>query len=396
YIQLQDMQKNLLVSPTPKINPDINFKLRVVTMKIRDTLEPNTTYSVDMGNSIQDINENNPYRNFRYVFSTGSYIDSLQFSGNVQLAQTGKADSTLIVLLYNDLDDSAVLKKKPRYITRLDSSGKFTFANLAPGEYHVYALKDESGQKYYNSKTELFAFADSSILVDGNVTTVNLFAYAEEIQVPKSSTAAPSAADKSLKYTTSLSSGVQDILSPLTLTFNHKLADFDSVKVSLTDTLFNPHKLTSVSIDSTGKKITIQNAWEENMPYQLNIPVDFVKDTLGNALAKADTIKFKTKKEGEYGSIKINFSNLDKFKTPVLQFVLNNEVVKSYPLTSPLWQARLFNPGEYELRILDDLNQDGIWNPGNYELKKQPEKVYSMPQKINIRANWENEKDIIL
>ena len=77
------------------------------------------------------INEGNPVKNFSYIFSTGSYIDSLKFSGNVQLAETGKIDSTLLVFLYKDLDDSAVLKHKPRYITRLDSSGNFTFHNLA-------------------------------------------------------------------------------------------------------------------------------------------------------------------------------------------------------------------------------------------------------------------------
>ncbi|MEO6187641.1 MAG: Ig-like domain-containing protein, partial [Ginsengibacter sp.] len=123
YIQIQDLQKNLIVSPTPKLNPDINYKLKVVTIKIRDTLEPNTTYTIDMGNAIQDINENNPYRNYKYVFSTGSYIDSMKVSGNIRLAEKGKIDSTLIALLYNDLDDSAVLKRKPRYIARLDSSG---------------------------------------------------------------------------------------------------------------------------------------------------------------------------------------------------------------------------------------------------------------------------------
>jgi hypothetical protein len=126
------------------------------------------------------------------------------------------------------------------------------------------------------------------------------------------------------------------------------------------------------------------------------IPADFATDSLGNTLAKADTIKFKTKREGDYGSIKINFSNLDKFINPVFQFVTNNEVVQSYPLTASRWAAKLFNPGDYDLRILEDENKNGIWDPGNYELKIQPEKVYNIPQKINIRANWENERDIIL
>ncbi|MEO6220166.1 MAG: Ig-like domain-containing domain [Ginsengibacter sp.] len=396
YIQLQNLQQALLVSPTPKINPDINYKLRVVTIKIRDTLEPNTTYNINLGNTIQDINENNPFRNFTYVFSTGSYIDSLQFSGNIQLAQTGKPDSTLIVLLYNDLDDSAVLKKKPRYITKLDSSGNFRFNYLAPGTYHVYGLKDESGQKYYNNKTALFAFTDTSILVDGNTTPIKLFAYSEEKPAQKGASTTTPAADKKLKYTTSLNSGLQDILIPFTITFNNKLKNFDSTKLTLTDTLLNPYKPILISLDSSGKKIILQNTWQENTAYKLIIPVDIATDTLGTALLKADTIQFKTNKEGDYGSIKINFTNLEKVKNPVLQFVSNNEVVNFYSLNSPKWEARLFNPGDYELRILEDFNQNGIWDPGNYQLKKKPEKVYSIPQKINIRANWENEKDIIL
>ncbi len=396
YIQLQNLQQTLLVSPTPKIIPDINYKLKVVTIKIRDTLEPNTTYSIDMGNTIQDINENNPFRHFTYVFSTGSYIDSLQFSGSIQLAQTGKADSTLIVLLYNDLDDSAVIKKKPKYITRLDSLGNFEFNNLAGGTYHVFGLKDESGQKYYNSKTELFAFSDSAIVVSDNTNPVKLFAYIEEKKVQKTVAAVASAADKKLKFTSSISAGLQDLLTPLTLTFNNKLENFDSTKIQLTDTLLSPYKPLSVNLDTTGKKVIVQNKWEENTAYKLLVPVNFATDTLGTALAKPDTIQFKTKKEGDYGSIKLNFSNLDKFKKPVLQFFTNNEVAYSYPLTSSTWSVKLFNPGEYELKILDDINENGFWDPGNYEMKKQPEKVYSIPQKITIRANWENEKDIKL
>ncbi|MEP6597653.1 MAG: hypothetical protein ABJA71_16985, partial [Ginsengibacter sp.] len=85
-----------------------------------------------------------------------------------------------------------------------------------------------------------------------------------------------------------------------------------------------------------------------------------------------------------------------KYQHPVLQFVSNNEVVNSYPLTSAQWSVKLFNPGEYELKILEDLNQNGLWDPGKYQLKQQPEKVHSIPQKISIRANWENDKDIIL
>ena len=397
YVQLQKVQENLLVSPTPKIIPNVDYKLKTVTIKIRDTLDPNTTYRFDLGNSIADINEGNAVKNFSYIFSTGSYIDSLTFSGKVQLAETGKTDSTLLVFLYKDLDDSAVLKHKPRYITRLDSSGNFTFHNLAKGVYNIYALKDESGQRIYNNPDELFAFSDSTVKLNDRTKSVQLYAYAEEKPKPKSPAASPASSKKELKYTTSISNGEQDLLTALTLDFNRRLKDFDSLKIQLTDTLYRPISAAMVSIDTTGKKIIVTNKWTDNTAYRLVIPKDFATDTLGVGLLKSDTIHFKTKRESDYGSIKINFKNLEKFKNPVLQFVSsNNEVVNSYPLTSATWSQKLFNPGDYEIRILEDDNKNGIWDPGNYHLKLQPEKVFAIKQKINIRRDWDNERDIEL
>ena len=396
YVQILKLQDNLLINPTPKIIPNVDSKLKTVSIKIRDTLQPNTTYRFDFGNAIADYTEGNPVKNFSFIFSTGSYIDSLQFTGKVQLAETGKTDSTLLIFLYKDLDDSAVLKTKPTYITRLDSSGNFTFHNLPGGIYNVYALKDESGQKIYNNNDELFAFSDSNIKVNDSTKPVNLFAYQEEKPKPKTSSTSIASSEKKLKYTTSIVNSRQDLLTPLTIDFNRKLKNFDSLKIQLTDTLLNPYNSATVSIDTTGKKITIANKWIDNTDYRLIIRKDFATDTLGVALLKSDTIHFKTKREGDYGAITINFKNLEKFKNPVLQFVSNNEVVNSYPLTSAKWSVKLFNPGDYEIRILEDVNKNGIWDHGNYHLKLQPEKVFAIKQKINIRQDWDNERDIIL
>ena len=126
------------------------------------------------------------------------------------------------------------------------------------------------------------------------------------------------------------------------------------------------------------------------------IPKDFATDSTGIALAKSDTIRFKTKGENDYGIVKFKFINFDKTKNPVLQFVQNNEVVHSYPLTSEIWSAPLFNPGEYELRILYDEIKNGIWDTGNFDKKKQPEKVFAISQKLSVRENFEKDVDIEL
>ena len=128
FIDLQSIQENLLVSPLPKSNPFVESKLNTVSVRIKDSLESNTTYSLNFGNAIKDYNEGNVIKGFTYVFSTGPYIDSLELHGKVILAETGKTDSTLTVLLHSSADDSAVVNEKPRYITKLDGNGNFASA----------------------------------------------------------------------------------------------------------------------------------------------------------------------------------------------------------------------------------------------------------------------------
>ncbi len=142
------------------------------------------------------------------------------------------------------------------------------------------------------------------------------------------------------------------------------------------------------------KKVIVKNKWLPDSNYNIIILKGAVSDSTGLELAVSDTIRFQTKRETDYGSIKINFLNFDKTKNPVLLFVKSNEVVKAFPLTAASWSVPLFEPGDYELRVLFDENNNGYWDPGNYDKKLQPEKVYSIPQTLNIRANWENERDI--
>lgn len=397
YIDVQEIQQNVLVSPLQKNNPVINFNFRTVNVRFRDTLLPNTTYSINFGNALKDLNEGNPLKDFVYTFSTGNTIDSMSFSGTVTLAESGKVDSTLIVMLYRNATDSAVLKTRPSYIARIKGDGTFTFNNLPPDIFRVYALKDGDGGKTYNSKTEAFAFIDSSIVVSQNTTPVTLYAY-EEV---KSSTdnnkpAIKAAPEKRLRFTTNLNSQPQDLLLPLELTFNNSIKTFDEKKVLLVDTNYQPVKNTVYTFDSTRKKLEIKAPWQQEFDYSLVIPKDAVIDSAGNSLLRSDTIHFVTKKSEDYGTILIRFKNLDLSKQPVIQFIESNNVKFSYPITSTEWSNKMFPPGDYEIRILYDDNNNGKWDPGNYSKKLQPEKATTLPQKIQVRANWDNERDIAL
>lgn len=399
YVDVQDVQTNVLVSPFPKINPNISFKLKTVTIKIKDTLLANTTYAINFGNSIKDNNEGNPFKNYTYVFSTGNTIDSFKLSGKVLLAESGKADSTLIVTLYRNSPDSAVEKRKPDYLTRLDRQGQFTFTNLSGGNYKLYALKDGDGGKTYNSKIELFAFNDNDIVVSDSTSPVTMYAFAEEKDTKRATpqtTTANKNPDKKLKYNTTVPQSKQGLLTTLDVNFNRKLKTVDDKNIILTDSSFKKINSVTLLLDSTKKILSISAPWIEEFDYRLIINKQAVTDTLGEQLAKTDTIRFKSKSKTDYGNLLIRFKNYKAERHPVLQFIKNDVLVKSVAITTATWSDKLFEPGEYELRILYDDNNNGIWDPGNYHKKLQPEKAVTLEKKITVRANWDNEKEVEL
>ncbi len=412
FVNLDKVQQNLIISPTPKLNPLVDSKLRTVTIKIKDTLQPNTTYIFDFGNAIRDVNEGNILRNFSYVFSTGRRLDSLTLSGTVIIAETGKVDSSLIMMLHQNLDDSAVIKDRPRYVARVDTLGRFTFHFLAPGTYNLFALKDEGGTRKYLSKSELFAFYDKPIVIQQINQPVTLFAYSEKEEVKKPAAKAAATAKKEEKeekqtrlvVETNLANGQLDLLGNLEIKFPVRLKTFDSTKVHFKNGKFEDMTAYQMIRDTSGRKIFFSTKWIPDSAYHLILEKDFAEDSLGKKLLKTDTINIRTKKESDYGEVKLRFKNLDITKNPVLQFVQNKDVKFSFPLTSTQFIKKLFVPGDYDLRILYDDNQNGIWDPGDFFGKHiQPEKaqpiIIPMRNKkriFSVKANWENDFDFIL
>jgi hypothetical protein len=408
FVQIENIQENLLVSPVPKINPLVDYKLRTITVTVKDTLQPNTTYSLDFGNALKDINEGNILKNFTYRFSTGDALDSLRLTGKVIIAETGKTDSTLIVMLHTSTDDSAVIKEKPRYVARVDKDGNYTFNNLPNGNFALFALKDEGGQRRYLSSSQLFAFANERVTPEVSPKPLTLYAYTEKEEDDKNGKAKPPAAkptnnrkkdkdEKVLKYETNLGGNELDLLSQFEFRFNTPLATFDTTKVRLANDKDELLKNYRFIRDTSNKKVTLSYAWAPSTAYNIIVDSAFAVDTAGNAAPKHDTIAFRTKDENEYGMLRLRLINLDLTTSPVLQFITGDQVKFSWPMTSKEFYAKLFAPGEYDLRILYDENKNGIWDPGSFfEKRHQPEKVLPITRKINVKAKWDNIIDITL
>ena len=169
YITLKDVNQQLIVSPplkfpltiTPQGTPS-----KYISIKITDTLQAKTTYTFNFGNSIQDNNEGNKLEAFKYIFSTGSYIDSLKTSGKIKDAFNKETTKNSVVLLYkidSTYNDSIIYKQKPNYVASTLDSTVFQLSNLEKGNYLVIALQDASSNYLFNPKEDKIGFLNTPI-----------------------------------------------------------------------------------------------------------------------------------------------------------------------------------------------------------------------------------------
>ncbi len=187
FIKIKNLQKQLIISPPMKTQPEITplgGASKTIKIKIFDTLPPNTTYAFNFGNSIEDNNEGNPFTYYRYVFSTGDYIDSLTVSGNITDALKREPETFVSVMLYevdSTFTDSIIYKQTPKYITNtLDSLTTYTIENAKAGTYLLVALKDKNGDNLFQQKSDQISFKKEFItLPTDSLYNLRLF---EEIQ----------------------------------------------------------------------------------------------------------------------------------------------------------------------------------------------------------------------
>ena len=169
YVQIKDQNKEMFTSPQMKKMPLITTRGRGIVITIRDTLKENTTYAIDLGSAIRDNNEGNPLNAMRYVFSTGSTIDSLICSGYT--ADSYKADSVSRTFLWFYIADSlpdtpdydsTIFNRKPDVIARAQNNGIFIAQNLKPVKYRIYAIGDKNDNQMYEPGTDLVGILDST------------------------------------------------------------------------------------------------------------------------------------------------------------------------------------------------------------------------------------------
>lgn len=163
-IQIDKPSENVIITPPQMEMPVIRSAGRKVVVELKDTLKPNTTYTIDFTNSIADNNEKNVFENFSFAFSTGDVIDTLEVSGTVLNAENLEPMKGIMVGLHSNLNDSAFVRLPFDRTSRTNDKGQFTIRNIAPGTYRVFALNDVNRDYKFDQPGEEIAFLDTLVV----------------------------------------------------------------------------------------------------------------------------------------------------------------------------------------------------------------------------------------
>ena len=451
YIQLKEAQRQVIVSPPmdpkPIITP-MGTASRSIRIKILDTLQPNTTYAINFGRSIQDNNAGNPLSNFQYIFSTGSYIDSLSVSGSIRDAYLKETPSFISVMLYevdSTYNDSTVYNEPPRYITNtLDSLTTFQLNYLKEGTYQLVALNDLNNNNLFDPQNEKIAFLKDPITIPtDSVYDLNLFQEIQEFSVnrPKqvsgqhvifgfTGIAKPDSLDiilfpapAELDYRITLDREKDTLHYWYRPKLERDSLQFVVETPNLRDSLLT--RRTEMPLDSL--TITFDPSGSLNLNQSVNIlpsiPLDSINEALISLLDQ-DTlaVPFSLEYDEFRNSIRLDFEKKEsqrynlkalpgaftgffgkttdtitaQFRTLALSdygnLVVNFQNVKQYPIIVQLTD----DVGETQAEQTASSGTSFSFNllkPGNYFIrflgKTQPEEIVYFPDPVEVRANWD-------
>lgn len=344
FIKLTNQFKEFNISPDTETPVQYKVKKKNLVITLPDSLDINTTYTINFGKGLTDYNEGNPIINYNYVFATGEELDSLSISGSVLNAFTKefdqKKDENIKVLLIPIAQDSIFGKRKANIYTNLDTAGRFQFNNLKEDTYRIYALKEQNNDRIYNGTDEWIGFLKDSLVLAKNIENIHL-------EISKGYPKDYRTLEKKL-----------DADGSILLTFNKSLHN-PSTKIIFPEEL-NDDKIEKYNYANDSLRIYIQNT-----------PLDSIKIEIADNLKIIDTTIIRINKNAKF----------DRNIKPILNITNKVDRIKHITLT-----ALIPIDNVDKAKIL--LNEDSV-SRRNFQLQRDTinDQIY------HIRFNWRPNKN---
>ncbi len=460
YIQL-DQRANVVVSPPLGKRPRYSVRGKELRVEFdeEEELRANTTYSFQFGNAIADLNESNPYENLRFVFSTGSYLDSLSVTGSVTDQATGKPSAGTVVMLYRSLEDSSFIRGEPDYLSYTDEDGRYELKNLAMDSFYLIAIKDETQDLQYQLGKEKIGFRQNDpFVLDGNQTEQDLSliqespplqgsrlkeinrlyyrvecnqktdkVYLEDSLIlwqeavndsiliwakapiekliletsDEQDTALLKVPEDSLGYRSfsrDLGSNSYGVAAnePLMIKWTNPISDMLPDSARASDSLGAVSLALSIS-ETDPRVLRVTGAWEPKREYEFILPEGSITDCY-DQVNSLDTLRIRVKEPKDRSVLLSDITNLDSTKQYIVTLASGSQRLQTKVIDSTSQIS--ISWGELEvtkhtIEIHLDTNQNGRRDQGSF-VNRRPEEYIYREEINNLRAGWDVEVEIMM
>jgi uncharacterized protein (DUF2141 family) len=459
YFTLSNAQQDWVISPAPEKFPEIKKTNNQLKIKLLDSLKPNTTYTFNTSNSIADLNEGNVLKNYRFLFSTGNFIDSLQISGQLINAYSNQPQEEIAVMLFDTSEN--IYNGNPKYLTKTNKQGNYTFYNLPHSSFLICAWNDKNKNKKPEAEEDI---SIPEIYVVNSDTTINLslisgiyrkqgikkyfqpypgvFSFVTEKPIYIDSLSVSFNAftlDKRNRHTTQISA-TQDTIQ-ITIPYDK---DVDSVSFTITttdtnyllkkavipfnDTFKIKHFTSDIIqsepliidftlpisrvenlkiINSDGLIFLIKTASVNNntanissiLPigsYKLILPENAIKSIFNTTHFNTDTLSFTIKENNTTGSL--NFIIKDTLKQNIIIELVSDYKTIKYKNCNACSsiQFKDIPPGTYQIKVVYDTNNNQTWDIGDISKSIKAEKTLLYLEQYKVKSNWQQDDIQIL
>lgn len=344
FVKLSNEFTEISVSPAMDIPPTYKARKEKLQITFEEELQKNTTYTINFGKAIADVNEGNILKNYSYVFSTGNEIDSLSISGKVISSLTKQKLKDVTVFILPISQDSLFGKKKASFFTTTDTSGSFKLSNLRADKYRIYALNEQGGDRIYNGNSEEIGFMNEPINLNKDTSNIELKVFKE---VPKMF----SVPDRKIETD-----------GRITLTFNKPIP-----KPSIT--ILEPSAL------NTTKTVEFSNTRDSATIWLPELTFDSLKVAVNSEGKSLDTITLRRNKRDTY----------------IPNVSITDNIVATKIRPGSVLAIRFSSPVKsYDEKLISIL-EDSVAIKG-FELVKNE----NNPRTYNIKYSWKLKKQYIL
>ncbi len=405
-VTIEKPSENVIITPPQKSFPIINTVNKRVTVELRDTLLPNTTYTIDFTNSIVDNNEKNPVENFSFSFSTGDVVDSLAISGKVLNAENLEPVKGIYVGLHSNMNDTAFTKTKFERISRTNDAGAFTIRGVAHGNYRLFALDDTNRDYMYDNPGEAIAFLDEIL----EPTSTRATRY-DTLYVDTSKKVIDTI--KAIEYTRFLPDNI--VLRSFKSSFQRQyLQKYERTPNKLTIFFGAPTEmpeLEPLSFDgSVDWAILERSAKNDTLTYWLkdkdviamdtiNMRITYTRtDTLNQSVPFTDTLRFvdRTRKKSEKEKEKEEKKKRKEGEEPEIVFlnIANNLTTAwdTYKNITLEFDQPILDPDSLSSKIIFQQLKDSVYHDVPLQLETDP----LNPRKYVIKHRWAYENEFRL